>query len=134
MNNKNFTKKGSKRALLLFLYKVSLVVLINFIAILLTPGIFLIQIVNRNMYLIHFYSKNNIKMHFPESLVFKLKLDISHSLHITTWWNKLRWHQQRLHNNTASQIKKNKYILIIIIYIVKHFDRFFDTFFKIFFF
>ena len=84
MNNKNFTKRGSKRALLLFLYKVSLVVLIDFIAILLTPGIFLIQIVNRNMYLIHFYSKNNIKIHFPESLVFKLKLDISHSLHITT--------------------------------------------------
>ena len=43
---------------LLFLYEVSIVVLIDFIAILLTPGIFLIQIVNANMYLIHFYSKN----------------------------------------------------------------------------
>ena len=58
---------------LLFIYEVSIVVLIDFIAILLTPGIFLIQIVNTNMYLIHFYSKNNIKMHFPKSWVLKFK-------------------------------------------------------------
>ena len=57
---------------LLFLYKVSIVVLIDFIAILLTPGIFLIQIVNTNMYLIHFHSKNNIKMYVPKSWVFKV--------------------------------------------------------------
>ena len=50
----------------------SIVVLIDFIAILLTPGIFLLQIVNTNMYLIHFHSKNNIKMHFPKSWVFKI--------------------------------------------------------------
>ena len=58
----------------------SILVLIDFIAILLTPGTFLIQIVNTNMYLIHFYSKNNIKMHFPKSWDFKLQLYTSHSL------------------------------------------------------
>ena len=52
---------------LLFLYIVSIVVLIDFIAILLTPGFFLILIVIKIMYLIHFYSINNSKMHFPES-------------------------------------------------------------------
>ena len=63
--NKNFTKRG-----LLFIYEVSIVVLIDFIAILLTPGIFLIEIVNKNntyMYLNCFQSKNIIKMHFPKS-------------------------------------------------------------------
>ena len=70
MNNKNFRKRRPQRAVLLFLYEVSRVVLIDFIAILVTPGIFLIQIVNTNntnMYLIHFHSKNNIKMRFPKS-------------------------------------------------------------------
>ena len=57
---------------LLFLYEVSIVVLIDFIAIHLTPGIFLIQIVNTNIYLIHFHSNNIIKMRFPESWVFKV--------------------------------------------------------------
>ena len=69
MNNTNFTKRGPKGAPLLYLYKVSIVVLINFIAILLTPGIFLIQIVksnNTNIYLIHFHRKNSIKMRFPK--------------------------------------------------------------------
>ena len=67
MNNKKFTKMGpqAQRAMLLFLYELGIVVLVDFIAILLTPGVFLIQIVITNMYLIHFYSKNNIKMHFP---------------------------------------------------------------------
>ena len=58
INNKNFRKRGPHS---IDLYKVS---------ILLTPGIFLIQIVNTNntnMYLIHFHSKNNIKMSFPKS-------------------------------------------------------------------
>ena len=32
---------------------------------------FLIQIVNTNMYLIHFHSKNNITMLFPKSCIFK---------------------------------------------------------------
>ena len=58
---------------LLFLYEVSIVVLIDFIAILITPGIFMIQIVNTNMYLIHFYSENNIKMHIPTSYVLKFQ-------------------------------------------------------------
>ena len=59
-------KRGPQRALLLFLYEASIVVLIEFISKLLTPGIFLIQIVNTNntnvylKYLIHFHSKNNI--------------------------------------------------------------------------
>ena len=75
MNNKNFRKRGPQGGPLLFLYKVSIVVLIDFIAILLTPGIFLIQIVNANntnMYLIHLHSKNIIKLHFPKSWVFKV--------------------------------------------------------------
>ena len=48
MNNKKIMKRGQKRAPLLCLYEVSMVVLIDFIAILVTPGIFLIQIVNKN--------------------------------------------------------------------------------------
>ena len=67
MNNKNFERRGPKAAPLLFLYKGSIVVLIDFIAILLTPGIFLVRIVNTNMYLIRFHSKNIIKMRFPLS-------------------------------------------------------------------
>ena len=70
MNNKNFTKRGLKGAPLLFLYEVSIEVLIEFIAILRTPGIFVIQIVkinNTNLYLIRFHSKNIIKMRFPKS-------------------------------------------------------------------
>ena len=73
INNKNL-RKGGPGAPLLLLYEVSVVVLIDFIAILLTPGIFLIQIVNtndKNMYLIHFHCKNNIKMRFHKSWVFK---------------------------------------------------------------
>ena len=84
---------------LLYLFEVSIVVLIDFIAILLTPGIFLIQIVNTNntnIHLIHFYSENNIKMHFPKSWVLKFQTRFRHSLSIGTRWNKLRWHQQRL--------------------------------------
>ena len=54
MNNKNIRKRGPQD-------KVSIVVLIDLIAIRLTPGIFLIQIVNTNMYLIDFHIKNNIK-------------------------------------------------------------------------
>ena len=46
--NKNFRKRGPQGAPLLFLYEMSIVVLIDFIAILLPPGIFLIQIVNTN--------------------------------------------------------------------------------------
>ena len=85
MNNKNFTKRGHLGAPLLFLYEVSIVVPIDFIAILLTTGIFLIQIVNTNntnMYLIHFHSKNIIKMHFAKSLVFKVQNRFRHSLYI----------------------------------------------------
>ena len=45
MNNKKIRKRGPQGAQLLFLYEVSIAVLIDFIAILLTAGIFLIQIV-----------------------------------------------------------------------------------------
>ena len=44
MNNKKITKRGPQGAPLLFLYEMSIVVLIDFIAILLTPGIFSIQL------------------------------------------------------------------------------------------
>ena len=76
MNNNFFRKIGPQGAPLLFLYEVSIVVLIDFIAILVTPGIFLIQIVNTNntnMYLIHFHSKNNIKMCFPQNWGFSFR-------------------------------------------------------------
>ena len=75
MNNKFFMKRVAQGAPLLFIYEVSIVVLIDFIAILFTPGIFLMQIVNTNntkVYLIHFPSTNNIQMHFPKSWVFKV--------------------------------------------------------------
>ena len=85
----------------LFLYEVSIVVLIDFIATLLTPGIILIQIVNTNIYLIYFYSKNNIKMHFPKSLVLKFQNRIRYSLYITTWWNKLCWQEKSLLSKVA---------------------------------
>ena len=75
MNNKNFTKKGPKGAPLPFLYEASMAVLIDFIAILLTPGIFLIQISNlnnTNMYVIRIYSKNMMKIHFPNTCDFRV--------------------------------------------------------------
>ena len=84
MNNKIFTKGGA-RAPLPFLYKVSIVVQIDFISILLTLGIFLIQIINTNntnMYLIYFHSKNSIKMRFAKSMVFKFQTRFSHSLSV----------------------------------------------------
>ena len=99
MNNKNLTKRGPQGVPLLFLYEVSIVVLIDFIAILLTPGIFLIQILNTNntnMYLIRFHSKYIIKMRFPKSFIFKVQNHFRHSLNIAAWWNKLHWVQQRL--------------------------------------
>ena len=67
MNNNFFRKRGPQGAMLLFLYELSIVVLIDFMAILLTPGIFLIKIVKTNktnMYLIHFHSKNIIGLYF----------------------------------------------------------------------
>ena len=45
MNNKIFRKRGPQGDQLIFLYEVSIVVIIDFIAILLPPGIFLIQII-----------------------------------------------------------------------------------------
>ena len=62
---------------------------------------------NTNMYLIHFHSKNIIKMPFPQNWVFKVQNWFGHSLSIGMRWNKLRWHQQRLHNNgTELDLKK----------------------------
>ena len=80
MYNKNVRKKGPQEPLLLFLYEVSIVVLIDFIAILLTTVISLLQIVIINKYLIYFYSKSNIKMHFPKSCVFQIQILSSRSL------------------------------------------------------
>ena len=79
MNNKNLTKRGPKGAGLLFLHEVWIAVLIDFIGILITPGIFLIQTVNINMYLIHLCIKNNIKMHFPK--VGFLKIQTASDIH-----------------------------------------------------
>ena len=76
---------GPHFQLLLFLDKVSIVVLIDFIAILLTIGIFLIQIVNTNMYLINFHSKNIIKMYFPKVRSLKFQTCFRHSLSVISW-------------------------------------------------
>ena len=83
MNKKKFTKRQPQSPVL-FLYEVSIVVLIGFIAILLTPGIFLIQIVNTNMYLIHFHRKNNIQMCFPKVEFLKFYTTHNHSLSTAT--------------------------------------------------
>ena len=77
-------KRGPQGAQLLFLYEVRIVVLIDFIAMFLTSGISLIRIVNTNMYLIHFHSKNVIKMCFPKSGVLKFQNRFGHSLSIVT--------------------------------------------------
>ena len=53
----------------------------------------IIQIVDRNMYLIHFYIKNSIKMHFSKVEFLKFQNRFRHSLSIATRWNKLCWHQ-----------------------------------------
>ena len=53
---------------------------------------------NTNMCLIHFHSKNIIKMHFPKVVFLKFQTHFRHSLSIVTRWNKLHWQQQRRHN------------------------------------
>ena len=63
MNDKKCMKMGPQGARLIFLCKVSIVVLIDFIAILLTPGIFLIQIVKTK----------------PKSWVLKFQTNHNHS-------------------------------------------------------
>ena len=87
LNNKKIMKGAPQGDPLLFLYKVSIVVLIDFIAILLTPRIFLIQIVNTNMYLIHFHTKNIIKMCFLKVVFLKFQTCFRHSLAIVMRWN-----------------------------------------------
>ena len=87
MNNKKITNREPQGEQLLFLYEVSIVVLIDFIPILLTPGIFLIQIVNTNntnVYLIHFHSKNDNKTRFYNSWVIKFQTNLNHSLSTST--------------------------------------------------
>ena len=77
MNNKKNTKRVPQGAPLLFIYEMSIVVLIDFIALLLTPDIFSIQffkINNTNVYLFHFHSKNIIKMRFPKVKFLRFKL------------------------------------------------------------
>ena len=115
-------KKRPQGALLLFLYEVSIVVLFDFIAILLTPGIFLTQIVNTNMYVIDFHNKNIIKMHFLKVGFLKFQTYLNHSLSIAIWRSKLRWH----HFPTMFRhlIFKKTIQLKIIIYTVKHFKFF----------
>ena len=112
--NKKFTKRGPKGAPPQFIYKVSIVVLIDFIAILLTPGIFLTQIINTNntnIYLINFHSKNIIKMRFPKVEFLKIQTRFKHFIIHLSRWTKFRWHQQRLHNNgTEPDFQKNNLI------------------------
>ena len=78
-------ERGASGAPVLFLYEVCIAALIDFIAKLLTPGILLIEIVNRNIYLFYFYIKNNTKMHFPKVGFLKFQNRIRHSLSIGTW-------------------------------------------------
>ena len=111
MKNKNFTERRQRDIFLLnlFLYERSIVGLIDFITILLTPGIFLIQIVNTNntnVHLIHFHSKINIQMHFPKSWVFK---DSNQSInHYPSRCGEIKCVDiSRLHNNVSpSDLKK----------------------------
>ena len=110
MNNKKITERGPKGTPLLFLYKVSIVVLIDFIAIPLIPGIFLIQIVNTNMYLIHFYSKNNIKMHIPKSYVLKFQNRYQCSIFISEEERKYLSTQNCMHYNATEPDLKKKII------------------------
>ena len=137
MNNKKITKRGPEGAQLLFLYEVSIVVLIDFIALLLTPGIFLIQIINTNntnMYLIHFHVKNKIKMHFPKVEFLKFQNWYQHSLSIGTRSNKLRCHQYRRHNNgTEPDFPKKRWINNYYIYCSEFWLVFWWKFFKYFF-
>ena len=95
---------------LLFLYKVSIVVLIDFIAILITTGIFLTQIVNTNMYLVHFYSKNNIKIHFPKSWAFRFKPTTS--IHYTSQHSEINCVDISKDFTTACRWNIKKYILL----------------------
>ena len=95
----------------IFFYEVSIVVLIDFIAILLTPGIFLIQIVNISMYLIHFHSKNIIKMRFPKVCFLKFQTRFRHSLSHVTRWNKLHWQQQGRHNMLLKVYLNKKWLI-----------------------
>ena len=86
MNNNFFTKSWPRGPTAISL-RSEYSVLIDFIAILLTPGIFLIQIVNTNntnMYLINFHRKNIVKMHFPPSFFLKFQSYHRHSLSIAT--------------------------------------------------
>ena len=72
-------------------------------------------------------------MHFPKSWVFKFS-NLYQSLNIYLR-RKIRKHstQNDIHYNEPPS-DLNKKIIIIIIYIVQHFDMFFDTIFKIIFF
>ena len=76
MNNKKIKKrrpKGPQGAPLPFKKKVIIVVLTDIMAILLTPGINLIQSFNTNMYLNHFYVKKILKCIFPKVTFLKFK-------------------------------------------------------------
>ena len=86
MNNKKNCKKGPQWASLIFLYEVSIVVLIDFKAILVSRDIFLIQIIdtnNTNMYLIHFHNANIIKMRFLRVWFLKFQTRFRHLIFIS---------------------------------------------------
>ena len=65
-------------------------------------------VLHLHMYLIHFHSKNIIKMHFHFFVLFQSHY--RHLLSIATRWNKLCWHQQRLHYSLWLGYLKKNYI------------------------
>ena len=83
-------------------------------AILVTSGIFFKQIVNTNRYLIHFFSKNNIKIHIPKSHLLKFQNRYHRSIFISEEETKDHSTQNCMHyNDTEPNLKKkiiNNYI------------------------
>ena len=114
---------------LLFLYKMSIVVLIDFISILLTRGIFLIQIVNTNKYLIHFHCTNIMKICFSEVGFLKFQTRFRHSIFISEEKERSPFYSElyALLWIGARFSKKTKLINDYYIYSYTNFERFFDT-------
>ena len=66
------------------------------------------------MYLIHFQNNFFIKMCFPKIEFLQVQTRFKHSLPIVLRWNKLHWHQQRLHNNCTEPNLFNIYLTFLI--------------------
>ena len=70
------------------------------------------------MYLIHFYSKNNIKMHIPNNYVLKFQNQYQCSIFISEEEKNEHSTQNCMHYNGTEPNFQKKMYLIIIIYIV----------------